>query len=333
MSKIFITGVAGFLGSHLADELLAKGHEVVGIDNLLGGYEDNVPKQVKFFQADARDFEKMKTLMKGVDVLYHCAAAPHEGLSVFSPNLITQHTYNSTVAVASAAVVCKVKRIVFCSSMARYGEQDTLPFTEDMQPMPKDPYGVAKYAAELAVKALCNAHGLEYVVAVPHNIIGPRQKYDDPFRNVASIMINLMLQGRQPIIYGDGEQKRGFSFVGDVVEPMVKMGFEPQVVGQIINVGPDEEFITINDLAGRIAKLMNFKPLKPTYVKDRPMEVKLATCSADKCRKLLGYKTHYTIDQGLKEMISWIKQRGPRPFTYHLDLEIINEKTPETWEK
>jgi len=331
MSKILITGVAGFLGSHLADWLISDGHKVIGVDNLLGGYEDNVPRDAEFFKADSRDFEKMKSLMRGADVVYHCASAPHEGLSVFSPNLITEHTYNSTVATVSAAVVNSVKRVVFCSSMARYGEQEKLPFTEDMKPNPNDPYGIAKFAAELVTENLCKMYGIEYTHAIPHNIIGPRQKYDDPYRNVASIMINLMLQGRQPIIYGDGEQKRAFSFVNDVVEPMVKMGFQPNVVGEAINVGPDEEFISVNELARRIAKLMNFQPLKPVYVEDRPMEVKFASCSAEKSRKLLGYKTTHTLDEGLEEMVKWIKDRGSRPFQYHLPLEIINDKTPVTW--
>ncbi len=331
MSKILITGVAGFLGSHLADRLLQHGHKIVGVDNMLGGYIENVPSEVEFHHIDARDFEKMRSLMKNVEVVYHCAAAPHEGLSVFSPNLITAHTYNSTVATVSAAVAERVRRVVFCSSMARYGEQPKHPFTEDMLPKPKDPYGIAKYAAELVTESLCKAHGVEYVHAVPHNIIGPRQKYDDPYRNVASIMINLMLQGRQPIIYGDGEQERAFSFVADVVDPMVRMGFLPHIAGEVINVGPDEEFTTINELARRIARIIGFAPLRPVYVADRPMEVKRATCSADKARAFLGYKTTHTLDQGLAKMAAWIKQMGPKPFQYHLSLEIINERTPKTW--
>ena len=112
---------------------------------------------------------------------------------------------------------------------------------------------------------------------------------------------------------------------------MVKMGFQPNVVGEAINVGPDEEFISVNELARRIAKLMNFQPLKPVYVEDRPMEVKFASCSAEKSRKLLGYKTTHTLDEGLEEMVKWIKDRGSRPFQYHLPLEIINDKTPVTW--
>lgn len=333
MAKIFITGVAGFLGSHLADRLIRDGHEVSGIDNLLGGYEDNVPKEVVFSQADARDFEKMKPLMQGVEVVYHCAAAPHEGLSVFSPNLITQHTYNSTIATMSAAILGGVKRFVFCSSMARYGAQEILPFTEDMRVRPQDPYGIAKYAAELAVESLGHAHGIEYVHAVPHNIIGPRQKYDDPFRNVASIMINLMLQGRQPIIYGDGEQKRAFSFIADVIDPLAKMGFQKNVAGEVINIGPDEEFISVNELARRLARLMGFKNLAPVYYDARPMEVKFAYCSADKARRLLGYATICDLDKGLSETIEWIRARGPKPFRYHLPLEIVNAHTPLTWKE
>jgi UDP-glucose 4-epimerase len=214
--------------------------------------------------------------------------------------------------------------------MARYGTQDTVPFTEDMTPKPQDPYGIAKFAAENLLNCLSDVHGMELVHAVPHNIIGPRQKYDDPYRNVASIMINLMLQGRQPIIYGDGEQKRCFSFVQDDIECLTKLAFLPDVAGEIINIGPDEEFVTINELAGIIADLLNFN-LHPVYVAGRPQEVKLATCSADKARKMLGYKTRYTLRQGLQEIIEYIQKRGARKFLYHLDVEIDNDKTPETW--
>ena len=207
MSKktFFITGVAGFLGSHLAERLLKDGHRVIGVDNLIGGYMDNIPHGVEFYAHDCADRDFLAKIMKDVDVVYHCAATAYEGLSVFSPHLVTHNTYGITVSVLSAAIQNKVKRFIQCSSMARYGTQPTVPFTEDMQPLPQDPYGIAKYAAELTVRELCETHGMEYVIAVPHNIIGPRQKYDDPYRNVASIMINLMLQNRQPVIYGDGE--------------------------------------------------------------------------------------------------------------------------------
>ncbi|MBQ8326645.1 MAG: NAD-dependent epimerase/dehydratase family protein [Lachnospiraceae bacterium] len=328
--RVFITGVAGFLGSHLADAMLAEGHEVVGCDNLIGGYLDNVPDDVEFYQVDCNYLNTMNKLLKGVDIVYHTACTAYEGLSVFSPHLVSQNTYLNTASVATAAVAQGVKRFVYCSSMARYGHQEIVPFTEDMICKPQDPYGIAKYAAEQMLHCLSEVHGMELVVAVPHNIIGPRQKYDDPYRNVASIMINLMLQGRQPIIYGDGTQKRCFSFVQDDIDCLKKLAFQDNVVGETINIGPDEEFVTINELAETIADLLDFD-LKPIYMPGRPQEVKLATCSADKARRLLGYNTQYTLRQGLSEMIDYIKQKGTKKFRYHLDVEIVNDKTPETW--
>lgn len=327
--KIFISGVAGFLGSHLADAFLKKSYSVIGCDNLIGGYLENVPSGVEFYQYDCNNLTQMKRITKDCDVVYHAAALAYEGLSVFSPYLISMNVFENTVALLTAAINNKVKRFIFCSSMARYGV-NPVPFTENMVPKPQDPYGISKYSAELMVQNLCKIHGMESVIVVPHNIIGPRQKYDDPYRNAVSIMINLMLQGRQPIIYGDGEQKRCFSFVNDVIYSLERVAFADNVIGETINVGPDEEFITINFLAETIAKLLDFK-LKPLYMLGRPQEVRLATCSANKARKLLGYQTQYTLEQGLNEMINYIKDKGTKSFKYHLNLEIINSLTPQTW--
>lgn len=328
--RIYITGVAGFLGSHLADRMLALGHEVVGNDNLLGGYPDNINPKIEFHAVDCMDFKAMEKLTKGCDVVFHAASTAYEGLSVFSPHLVCTNTYQITMSMMSAAIQNKVKRFVFCSSMARYGYQPVVPFTEDMVPMPIDPYGIAKRAAEITIENMARVHKFEYAIAVPHNIIGARQKYDDPFRNVASIMINLMLQGRQPIIYGDGEQKRNFSFVSDCIDCLEKMAFQDNVNGEIINIGPDDEFVTINELAQILGKLLNFD-VKPIYVADRPMEVKHASCSADKARRLLDYKTKVHLEDGLKDMITYIKNRGTRKFVYHLDVEIQSDLTPRTW--
>ena len=201
-----------------------------------------------------------------------------------------------------------------------------------MTPKPQDPYGVGKYASELLIKSMADPHEFEYVIGIPHNIIGPRQKYDDPFRNVASIFINLMLQNRQPVIYGNGEQMRCFSFVQDTLDPLVKLGFKKGIEGELFNLGPDEEFITINQLAVTIAELLDFD-LNIQFVPGRPQEVFLANCSAEKSRKVLGYETKYTLKQGLDEMIDWIRKRGVKPFKYHLDLEVITEKTPVTWKE
>jgi len=327
--SVFITGVAGFLGSHLASHLLADGHKVVGCDNLIGGYEDNIPKGIQFQRADCNDWEQMLALCRGVDVVYHAAATAYEGASVFSPHFITQNIVTASSGVFSAAIAARVRRIVFCSSMARYGEQ-AVPFTEDMAPRPVDPYGIGKVAAEMLLKNLCEVHGLEHVIAIPHNIYGPRQAYDDPYRAVPAIMINLMLQGRQPFVYGDGTQRRSFSYVGDVVPCLARLGFDPDVVGEAWNLGPDEEFVSILHLAQTIAKLIGFE-LSPTFVGPRPQEVHLATCSADKARARLGYVTRTKLEDGLRESIAYVRTRGPRPFRYNLPLEIRNEHTPRTW--
>lgn len=328
--KVLITGVAGFMGSHLADSFLAKGHEVHGIDNLLGGYEDNIPEGVVWHNLDLGDFDSVKDIFNGVDLVVHTACTAYEGLSVFSPALVTKNTSHITTVAISASIRAGVKKFVHMSSMARYGSQDVVPFVESMTPKPQDPYGIAKYAAEMLIKNLCETHGMDYVILVPHNIIGPRQKYDDPFRNVASIMINRMLKGQQPIIYGNGEQKRCFSFMQDVIDPLM-IACETSVAdGMVVNIGPDEEFITINELAVVIADLLNFK-LDPIYMPGRPQEVFHANCSANRARDILNYKTKVTLKEGLSELIEYIRIKGVREFNYHLPLEFITNSTPKTW--
>jgi UDP-glucose 4-epimerase len=328
--KVLVTGVAGFMGSHLADAFLAKGYDVVGIDNLLGGYEENVPLGVDFHNIDLDNLELIQPLFENVDLVVHTACTAYEGLSVFSPSLVVRNTMQITTNIMSACVKVNVKKIVHLSSMARYGTQDVVPFVESMTPKPQDPYGIAKYGAELMIKNIADTHGLNYVILVPHNIIGPRQKFDDPYRNVASIMINRMLQGKQPIIYGNGEQKRCFSFMQDVTDPLM-IACETNVAdGRIVNIGPDEEFVTINELAQKLSIILDFK-LEPIYMPGRPQEVFHANCSANLARELLNYKTTTSLESGLVELVNWIKSKGARQFNYHLPLEFVTDKTPKTW--
>ena len=329
--KILVTGAAGFLGSHLSEQLANLGHDVLGIDSMIGGYKDNVPKNIDFHNIDCCDFEKVKIIMSKVDIVYHCAATAHEGLSVFSPYEITKNNYLASVSIFSAAINHKVKRIIFCSSMARYGELQT-PFLESMKAAPVDPYAISKVAAEDVLINLCELNNIEWVIAVPHNIIGPRQKYNDPFRNVVSIMINRMLQGKAPIIYGDGEQKRCFSYIDDCLSCLIPMLDQENLNKQIINIGPDEEFVTINQIA-EICSNISGANLPPIYKPGRPKEVKHATCSADKARKLLNYKTSVTLKEGIQKTFEYIKKRGTLPFDYNIEIEINNELTPKTWTK
>ncbi len=328
--KYLVTGVAGFLGSHIAESLVKRGNSVNGIDNLLSGSKENIPEGVHFYEHDLANLKEIQPAFKGVDVVIHAACTAYEGLSVFSPALVVQNTMQITASALSASVNNNVKKFVFCSSMARYGTQISTPFYEEMTPLPQDPYGIAKFSAENLVRNISETHGMDWVILVPHNIIGPRQKYDDPFRNVASIMINRMLQGKQPIIYGTGEQRRCFSFIKDTLDPLLKACTEEKANSQIINIGPDEEFISINELAKNIAGILNFQ-LEPIYMPGRPKEVLNANCSADKARKLLGYKTETSLDTGLRELAEWISDKGPKPFSYHLPIEFVTSETPKAW--
>jgi UDP-glucose 4-epimerase len=233
----------------------------------------------------------------------------------------------ATVGVVTAAIQNKVKKIIYCSSMARYGHQGT-PFTEDMEPKPVDPYGVSKVAGEQMLQILCDTHGVDWVIAVPHNIIGPLQKYDDPFRNVVSIFLNRMMQGKPPIIYGDGLQTRCFSYVDDCVYCLIRMIHAGSK--EVINIGPDEEFTTVKELAEICANITGYNG-SFEYVPDRPQEVKHAVCSSDKARRILKYKTTTKLHKAIQETYEFIKEQGPKPFNYYLNLEIINDKTPKTW--
>lgn len=330
MGKVIITGAAGFLGSHLVEKFHAEGWQVVGVDNLIGGDIRNLPDHIRLYDIDLTDRRWINDdLWQGADLVIHSAALPHEGLSVFSPALVVENNVQATVNTVTAAVKAGAKRFVYLSSMARYGALEGM-FNEEMTPQPVDPYGIAKLASEKLIENICETHGLEWTVIVPHNIIGSNQKYDDPYRNVASIFANRMLQGKQPIIYGDGLQQRSFTFVSDVVEPLYKAATLPEANGEVINVGPDTESTTILELAEKIAEILEFD-LDPIFMPDRPREVKIALLSSDKARKLLGYEPTTDLDEGLRSVIQTVQEREPQPFDYYLELEIESDKTPKTW--
>ena len=329
---IFITGVAGFLGSNLAEFYIKKGFKISGCDNLEGGELQNIPSEVIFYKGNCENLDFMTQVTKDkVDVVCHAAVYAHEGLSSVSPTLICNNNVTGSTSVFTAAIINKVKRIVYCSSMARYGNIK-IPFKEDDDLSPVDPYGVSKVAAEEILKILCKTHNVEYNIAVPHNIIGPKQKYDDPYRNVVSIMVNLILQKRQPIIYGDGKQKRCFSDIEDCLYCLDKLIIDKNIVSQTVNIGPDEEFISINELFEIVSNKLKFNE-GPEYYSDRPNEVKHAICSSDKARKILNYNTTITLDQSIDKVISYIKKNGTRKFKYNYTLEIENDKTPITWKQ
>ena len=330
MAKVFITGIAGLLGSSFARYLINQGgYEVVGIDNGIGGIDSNVPEKAIYIKGDILDIELLKEHMEGADTVFHTASLPYEGLSVFSPTITATSIVSGTLAVAMAALHCKVRLFINCSSMARYGDQ-VPPFTEDMPTKPVDPYGLAKVQAEEHLKLLSDIHGLHYVTVVPHNVIGVGQRYFDPFRNVVGIMINRVCQGKSIIVYGDGEQKRSFSNVLDCIKAVEQIMNSAKDIGQqVYNIGPDDNEISIKQLAYRIGHHAEVYPALQHFP-DRPNEVKNAYCSSAKISAEFNYKAAISADQTIKEMVEWIKPRV-RDFEYHLPLELITDKTPKTW--
>lgn len=331
VKKVFITGIAGLLGSNLAKYLISLGgYEVIGIDNGIGGVDDNIPNEATYVVGDITNIELLKKHMVGVDTVFHAAALPYEGLSVFSPTITANSIVTGTISTAIAALHNNVRLFINCSSMARYGDQKP-PFTEDMPTKPVDPYGLAKVQAEQHLALLKEIHGLNYVTVVPHNVIGVGQRYFDPFRNVIGIMINRTLQDKPIIVYGDGEQKRSFSDVQDCVKAIYNIIMSDRdLAGQVYNIGPDHNEISIKEVAHKIIVACD-KPIKQLeFYPDRPTEVKNAYCSSAKIKKEFNYNADITVDNTINEMIEWIKPRV-KDFEYHLPIELITEYTPKTW--
>jgi UDP-glucose 4-epimerase len=332
MSRILVTGAAGFMGSHLSEYLAKEGHEVYGIDNLSLGLFDNVPKTIKFAQMDMRNPEDMDSLIAECkpEIVYHLAAWAHEGLSQFMPRLITENNYNTFLNLLVPAINNGLKRIVVFSSMSVYGSQKP-PFNEEMPTAPDDVYAVAKAAMEKTTEVLADVHGFEYTIIRPHNVYGPRQALHDPYRNVVGIFMNRIMKNLPPIVYGDGEQKRAFTYIDDVTPYVAKAGFLSDTNKQIINVGPTEEY-TINQLASIVLKSFN-SPLIPIHVEDRPREVKEAFTTNQRAKDLLGYTTSVTIEEGINKMTEWAKEQGPTIFKYLDELELQGDKVPVTWKR
>lgn len=326
--KVYITGVAGFLGSHLASVFIDKGYKVAGCDNYIGGYPDNCPKGVDFICESILSIDSIRNHMQDSDLVIHTAALAYEGLSVFSPKLITENIYAGTMSVASAAISAKVKKFINCSSMARYGNISA-PFRETDKCNPVDPYGLAKLQAERALNLLSDIHGIDVVHIVPHNIIGTRQVYTDPYRNVVSIFINSLLLNKKLIIYGDGKQSRSFSPVNSCLDAITRV-IEIPGNKQVFNIGPEGNEISIKELAEKVMLHTNIDG-RIHYLPDRPREVKHAWCSNQLAKDTLDYNPQVSIDDTIKEMVQWIKNRGVFEFNYTLPVEIIDERTPKTW--
>lgn len=335
--KILVTGAAGFMGSHLVDFLLAQRHQVFGVDDLSGGYLENVNPKSTFYKLDLRQSSKTINLIKKLKprLIFHLAADATVGRSQFTPLSATERNYLASLNVLIGCIKAGTKKVVITSSMSVYGDQKP-PFTEDMPTAPVDIYGIAKTATEEATRVLSQVYGFDYTIIRPHNVYGPRQNMADPYRNVVAIFINCLMQNKNFYIYGDGYGKRSFSYIDDVTPYIAKAGIITKANGQIINIGPKKEY-TINKLAqivlSNFYKNQNLIPshLKPVYCKSRPQEVKFATCSDRKARQLLGFKNSTTLENGVAKMVAWAKITGPKKFKYLKNLEITGKFIPLTW--
>ena len=221
-----------------------------------------------------------------------------------------------------------LKRIVFTSSFSVYGDQKP-PFSEKMPPKPVDIYAVAKGAIEKIIEILSQVHGFEYTILRPHNVYGPRQALWDPYRNAVAIFINRVMKNLPPIIYGDGNQTRSFSYIDDVTPYIALAGFLDKAKGEIINLGPRKEN-TVNELSQIILEAFKSK-LKPIYVPARPMEVKYAYCTNRKAKRILGSRTTVDLRTGVLKTIEWAKKVGPYKFQYLEGLELTGKNAPRTW--
>ena len=330
--KIVITGVAGLLGSRLADWILTNTkHEVIGIDDLSGGYVENIPKGVNFYKFNLTDLHALDGLFNQIkpDIVYHFAAYAAEGLSPF----IRKFNYENNLIASTNLITCSIKhdikRFVFASSMSVYGDKYEPPFSEELQQFPIDPYGVAKFSVEQDLRIAYEQHGLEYTIVRPHNFYGINQNIWDKYRNVLGIWMYQILNNMQPTIFGDGEQVRAFSYVDDSLIPFWNASQKDECVGEIINLGGIKEH-TINQACETLLKVTGTS-LKPMYLEERH-EAKHAWSTWDKSVNLLEFKHQIDLEEGLTKMWEWAKCQPNRErfvwSKYELDKGIY-----EFWKK
>jgi len=336
-TRILVTGSAGFMGSHLYDYLFERGYEVYGADDLSGGFLRNISQKEFFTKLDLRDRKKTAGYIKKIrpEIIFHLAADATEGRSQFTPLSAIDRNLVAYMNILVPAIKYGLKKVILTSSMAVYGAQQ-VPFYEKMLPMPEDIYGIAKGAMEKVTRVLATVHGFKYVILRPHNVYGTRQNMSDPYRNVITIFINALLRGKSFYIYGDGKQKRAFSYIDDITPAIVNVAFNKKCENQIINVGSDIP-VTVNELASAV--LEEFfgnkipKQFFPKHLPLRPQEVKYAYCNHSLAKKLMGLKEKISLQQGLKKTIEWTRKLGPQKVIYLKEMDLDHPDTPKTWKE
>jgi UDP-glucose 4-epimerase len=328
MSTSLVTGGAGFIGSHVADELLARGHKVVVLDDLSGGFEDNVPRGAVFVKGSILDVELIDRLFDRHHFthVYHLAAYAAEGLSHFIKRFNYNNNLIGSVNLINASVNYGVRCFVFTSSIAVYGAGQS-PMSEDMAPMPEDSYGIAKLAVERELKVTHEMFGLDYVIFRPHNVYGERQNIGDRYRNVVGIFMNQLMKGEAMTIFGDGEQQRAFTHINDVA-PLIADSVEfPAARNQVFNVGADIPH-TVNHLAQIVADAMS-KECNVIHLDPRN-EVKIAFSDHSCAESVFGTRGKVSLEEGIQSMATWVKNHGSRESNIFEDIEIPRN-LPPSW--
>ncbi|MEX2115419.1 MAG: NAD-dependent epimerase/dehydratase family protein [Bacteroidota bacterium] len=323
-----VTGGAGFIGSHVIDELVRRGHSVVALDDLSGGFRENVNENAIFVEGSVLDRTLIQSLFTNhrFDYIFHLAAYAAEGLSHFIKRFNYENNLIGSVNLINAAVNHEIKCFVFTSSIAVYGKGQ-LPMHEDLIPQPEDSYGIAKLAVERELAVTHEMFGLKYIVFRPHNVYGERQNIGDKYRNVAGIFMNQILQGKPMTVFGDGEQTRAFSYIGDVAPVIAGSVDILAAYNQVFNVGADTP-CSVNELALKVAAAMNVKPLLKNL--DARNEVVHAYSTHDRARKVFNLGEPRSLEEGLRRMAAWIKLVGSRKSSEFKDIEIL-KNLPPSW--
>lgn len=308
-NKILITGVAGLLGSRMADWVINNtDYSVVGLDDLSGGYEDNIPKKVDFWKMELVTHPIEKCFeVHDFDYVFHFAAYAAEGLSPFIRSYNYQNNLVATSKIINNCINYDVKRLIFTSTMAVYGHGNP-PFDEEHTPQPIDPYGIAKYACEMDIKVAGEQHGLDWCIIRPHNVYGINQNIWDKYRNVLGIWMYQYMNGEPMTIFGDGEQTRSFSFIDDTLEAMWKAATKPNASKQIFNIGGTKN-ISINEANQVLRDVIGDG--EKVHLEKRH-EVKQAVPTYEKSVRILGYEDKTSLYNGLKQMWEWAQKQPNR---------------------
>ena len=320
--KILVTGVAGLLGSRLADWIIKNtDYKVIGVDDLSGGYIENVPEEVELYKFDLKELDRVKDLFKAhrPEIVYHFAAYAAEGLSPFIRKFNYENNLISSTNLITCSIEYDIKRFVFASSMSVYGNKYKPPFHEDLQQCPIDPYGIAKFGVEQDLKIAYEQHGLPYTIVRPHNFYGQNQNIWDKYRNVLGIWMYQIINDMQPTIFGDGEQKRAFSFVDDSIIPFWNASQRDECIGEIINLGGIKEY-TINEACDILLKVTG-TPLTKNYLEARH-EAKHAWSTWEKSVKLLDFDHKIDLEEGLTKMWKWAQTQPNRKRFFWGDYEL-----------